>query len=187
MERFEALSWGPSNLADQASEAVQSNPALVALAAQDPYATVLSQVHGSWWDIAKVITEDVKAATDEAGLQAALDNYQEKLASLFTLSDDVKNGWTIIGTCNLDDGFFFTDYNNETRSNWTDDIPMVKGEDGIWKSEKAWPMEAGVEFKVRQGLSWDNAFPADNFKVEEAGTYFVTFDEATGTVALVAE
>ena len=85
------------------------------------------------------------------------------------------------------DGFFYTDYNNETRSNWTDDIPMVKGEDGIWKTEKAWPMEAGVEFKVRQGLSWDNAFPADNFKVEEAGTYFVTFDEATGTVALVAE
>ena len=187
MERFEALSWGPSNLADMASEAVQSNPGLVALAAQDPYATVQGQIHGSWWDIAKVITEDVKAATDEAGLQAALDNYQEKLASLFTLSDDVKNGWTIIGTCNLDDGFFFTDYNNETRSNWTDDIPMVKGEDGIWKSEKAWPMEAGVEFKVRQGLSWDNAFPADNFKVEEAGTYFVTFDEATGTVALVAE
>ena len=187
MERFEALSWGPSNLADMASEAVQSNPGLVALAAQDPYATVQGQIHGSWWDIAKVITEDVKAATDEAGLQAALDNYQEKLASLFTLSDEVKNGWTIIGTCNLDDGFFFTDYNNETRSNWTDDIPMVKGEDGIWKSEKAWPMEAGVEFKVRQGLSWDNAFPADNFKVEEAGTYFVTFDEATGTVALVAE
>ena len=185
MERFEALSWGPSNLADQASEAVQSNPALVALAAQDPYATVLSQVHGSWWDIAKVITEDVKAATDEAGLQAALDNYQEKLASLFTLSDEVKNGWTIIGTCNLDDGFFFTDYNNETRSNWTDDIPMVKGEDGIWKSEKAWPMEAGVEFKVRQGLSWDNAFPADNFKVEEAGTYYVQFDEATGEVSLI--
>ena len=187
MERFEALSWGPSNLADMASEAVQSNPALVALAAQDPYTTVLSQVHGAWWDIGKVISEDVKAATDEAGLQQALDNYQEKLASLFTLSDEVKNGWTVIGTCNLDDGFFYTDYQDEKRSNWTDDIPMVKGEDGIWKTAKAWPMEAGVEFKVRQGLSWDNAFPADNFKVEEAGTYFVTFDEATQTVGLAAE
>ena len=61
---------------------------------------------------------------------------------------------------------------------------MVKGEDGIWKSEKAWPMEAGVEFKVRQGLSWDNAFPAENFKVETAGTYYVLFDEAAETVSL---
>ncbi|MBQ9264224.1 MAG: extracellular solute-binding protein [Clostridia bacterium] len=187
MERFETLSWGPSNLVDQASEKVQANPGLAALIAQAPYSVPQGQIHGSWWDIAKVIGDDVKAAADEAGLQTALDNYYDKIASLFTLSDDVKFGWTIIGTCNLTDGFFYTDYNNEARSTWTDDLPLVKGEDGIWKTEKAYPMEAGVEFKVRQGLSWDNAFPADNFKVEEAGTYFVQFNEATGEVTLVAE
>ena len=187
LERFQTLEWAPTNLVDQQNEEVKAHKGVIALAAQAAYATLQGQVHGSWWDIAKVIAQEVKDAKDEAGLQAALDNYQEKIASLFTLSDDVKNGWTIIGTCNLTDGFFYTDYNEETRSNWTEDIPMVKGDDGIWKTEKAWPMEAGVEFKVRQGLSWDNAFPADNFKVEEAGTYFVTFDEATGTVALAAE
>jgi len=184
LERFEARAWGPSNLAAQASDAVQANPGLIALAKQNQYATVQGQIHGSWWDIAKVIGDDVKAAEDDAGLQGALDNYYDKIASLFTLSDDVKNGWTIIGTYNEADGFFYTDY-SDGKETWTADLPMVKGDDGLWKTEEAWPMEAGVEFKVRQGLSWDNAFPADNFKVEEAGTYFVQFDEAAGEVSLV--
>ena len=184
LERFEARAWGPSNLAAQGSDAVQANPGLIALQKQNQYATVQGQIHGSWWDIGKVIGDDVKAAEDDAGLQAALDNYYDKIAGLFTLSDDVKNGWTIIGTYNEADGFFFTDY-SDGKETWTADLAMVKGDDGLWKTEEAWPMEAGVEFKVRQGLSWDNAFPADNFKVEEAGTYYVQFDEATGEVSLI--
>jgi len=172
MERFEALSWGPSNLVDQASEAVQANPGLAALLAQAPYSVPQGQIHGSWWDIGKVITEDVKAAADEAGLQAALDNYYNKIAALFTLSDEVKNGWTVIGAI--------------CGTNWDTDFAMVKGDDGIWKSE-ALELHAGDEFKVRQGLSWDNNFPADNFKVEADGTYIITFDEAAGTVSLTAQ
>ncbi|MDO5436404.1 MAG: extracellular solute-binding protein [Clostridia bacterium] len=186
LERFEERSWGPANLAAQGSEAVQANPGLVALNAQAPYSIPQGQIHGSWWDIAKVIGDDVKAAEDEAGLQAALDNYTAKIAALFTMTSDEKNAWTVIGTCNLTDGFFYTDYNNETRSNWADDIPMAE-ENGIWKTTQAYEMEAGTEFKVRQGRSWDNAFPADNFKVEEAGTYYITLDPATGVVELVAE
>jgi len=99
MERFEALAWGPSNIAAQESEAVQANPGLAALLAQSPYSVPQGQIHGSWWDIAKVIGDDVKAATDEAGLQAALDNYYDKIASLFTLDTSALlfvgawNGW----------------------------------------------------------------------------------------------
>ena len=142
------------------------------------------QIHGSWWDIAKVIGDDVKAAEDDAGLQAALDNYYDKIAGLFNLADDVKYGWTVIGMYNEADGFFFTDY-SDGKETWTADLAMVKGDDGLWKTEKAWDLAEGVEFKVRQGLSWDNAFPADNFKVEAAGTYFIAFDEASGEVSLV--
>ena len=172
MERFEAKAWGPSNLVDQASEAVQSNPGLAALLQQAPYSVPQGQIHGSWWDIAKVIGDDVKNATDDAGLQQALDNYQEKIAALFTLSDDVKYGWTVIGAI--------------CGTMWDSDFPMTKGDDGIWVSE---PMElhAGEEFKVRQGLSWDNNFPAENFKVEADGTYVVSFDEAAGAVNIVAQ
>ncbi|MBR4359351.1 MAG: extracellular solute-binding protein [Clostridia bacterium] len=187
MERFEARAWGPSNVAAQASDAVQANPGLAALLAQSPYSIPQGQIHGSWWDIAKVIGDDVKAAADEDGLKQALQNYEDKISSLFTMSDDVKYAWTVIGTCNLTDGFFYTDYNNETRSNWSEDIPMVKVSASEWKTEQAWDMEAGVQFKVRQGLSWDNAFPADNFVVEEAGTYYVLFNETTGEVSLTAE
>lgn len=186
MERFEVRAWGPSNIVAQGSDAVQANPGLSALLSQSPYSIPQGQIHGSWWDIAKVIADDVKAATDEAGLQAALDNYQDKIASLFTMSEEEKNAWGIIGTCNLTDGFFYTDYNNETRSNWADDIPMEKINVNTWRSTQAYEMEVGVEFKVRQGKSWDNAFPADNFKVETAGTYFVEFVETTGEVTLVA-
>ena len=172
MERFNELAWGPSNLKAQADDAVQANPGLAALLKQAPYSVPQGQIHGSWWDIAKVISDDVKEAEDEAGLQAALDNYYNKIASLFTLSDDVKFGWTVIGTV---DG-----------SNWDKDFPMTKGDDGIWKSD-AYAMAAGTEFKVRQGLSWDNNFPADNFKIEADGTYVVVFDEAAGAVSVEAQ
>ena len=172
MERFEALAWGPSNLEDQASEAVQANPGLAALIKQAPYSVPQGQIHGSWWDIAKVIGEDVKNATDDAGLQAALDNYQDKIASLFTMSDEVKNAWTAIGTIN--------------GTNWDADVTMTKGDDGVWKTD-ALELHAGEEFKVRQGLSWDNNFPAENFKVEADGTYVITFDEAATTVDIVAQ
>ncbi|MBQ9409093.1 MAG: extracellular solute-binding protein [Clostridia bacterium] len=185
MERFEARSWGPSNLEAQASDEVQQNPGLAALLAQSPYSLPQGQIHGSWWDIAKVIADDVKAATDEAGLQTALDNYLDRISALFTLSDDVKNGWTVIGTYNSTDGFFYTDYQNETRSNWGEDVPMTLFADGLWKTAP-YAMEKGVEFKVRQGLSWDNNFPADNFVVPEAGTYIVVFDPVSCEVSLQA-
>ena len=172
LERFEKHAWGPSNLNAQASDAVQANPGLVALNAQAPYSLPQGQIHGSWWDIAKVIGDDVKAAKDEAGLQAALDNYYNKIAALFTMTAEEKNAWGVIGSINGDV--------------WTIDLPMTNT-DGVWVTDEAYAMEAGVEFKVRQGKAWDNAFPADNFKVEAAGTYKVQFTEATGAVELIAQ
>lgn len=171
MERFEANAWGPSNLNAQASDAVQANPGLVALNAQAPYSVPQGQIHGSWWDIAKVIGDDVKAAADEAGLQAALDNYYNKISSLFEMTADEKNAWGLIGTVN--------------GTNWDADLTMTNA-DGVWTSD-AYEMTAGTEFKVRQGKSWDNAFPAENYKVEADGTYAVQFVEATGEVTLIAK
>ena len=189
MERFEALSWGPANKAAQASDAVKANPGLAALLEQNNYSIPQGQIHGSWWDIAKVIADDVKAATDDAGLQAALDNYSNKINALFEMTDEQLNAWSVIGTCNLTDGFFYTDYQDETRSNWTDDIPMEEVEPGVWKTTQAWDMEEGTEFKCRQGASWDvNIGDAEgnNFKVDAAGTYYVvlTLEGEGGTISL---
>ena len=88
------------------------------------------------------------------------------------MSDEVKNAWTAIGTI--------------AGSNWDKDFPMTKGDDGVWKSDVI-EFHAGDEFKVRQGLSWDNNFPAENFKVEADGSYVITFDEAAEAVDLVAQ
>ena len=174
MERFTELAWGPSNKNDQASEAVQANPGLAALLAQAPYSVPQGQIHGSWWDIAKVIADDVKAATDDAGLQAALDNYDAKIKGLFNMSEDEKNAWSVIGAIN--------------GTNWDTDFDMKETETGIFQSE---PMElhAGEELKVRQGKNWDVSFGngGDNFVVEADGNYIVQFDSTTETVSLIAQ
>ena len=158
MERFEALSWGPANIAAQGSDAVQANPGLAALLAQAPYSVPQGQIHGAWWDIAKVIGDDVKAATDEAGLQAALDNYSAKINELFNMTDEQKNAWSVIGAI--------------CGTNWDTDFPMTETAEGTFQSE-ALELKAGDELKCRQGASWDVNFPADNVVVEADGTYIV--------------
>ena len=115
------MAWGPSNLNAQANEAVQANVALTALQAQNAYAQVQGQIHGSWWDIAKVIGTDVENATDEAGLQKALDNYQAAISALFNMSDAEKNAWSVIGAL--------------CGTNWDTDFPMTETAEGTFQSE----------------------------------------------------
>ncbi len=174
MQRFETLAWGPSNLSAQASDAVKANPGLTALFQQNAYSKPQGQIHGSWWDIAKVIGDEVKAAEDEAGLKAALENYESKINGLFSLSDETLNAWTIIGTVG--------------GTNWDTDLPMTADGD-IWTSNEAYEMTAGTEFKVRKGLSWDEnwgvEFNGANFVVEADGTYKIQFNAATGEISLV--
>ena len=175
MERFNALSWGPSNSEAQASEEVQSNPGLAALLLQSPYSIPQGQIHGSWWDIAKVIGTDVKDATDEAGLQTALDNYSEKINALFNMSEDEKNAWGVIGSI--------------CGTVWDTDFPMTEVEAGVFQSEVL-ELHAGEEFKVRQGASWDvnygtTGLNGDNFVVEADGNYIVQLDLNTETLSLI--
>ena len=171
LARFDSFGWGPSNNEALADPAVAADPTLAALNEQGNYAVPQPNIHGSWWDIAKVITTDVKASdgSDEA-LKAALAKYEESIQAVFTMSDDVKNAFTVIGSINGD--------------GWTLDLPMTADGD-VWTSDEAYTMDAGVEFKCRQGKSWDVAYPADNFVVETAGTYYIQLNAATGEVSLV--
>ncbi len=169
LQRFDTLAWGPANLKAQQSEAVKANPALIALFQQNVYSKPQGQIHGGWWDVAKVIGDDVKAAADEAGLKAALTKYEEKIKFLLTLSPEQLNAFTVIGTVG--------------GTNWDTDLTMTQ-EGDIWTSE-AYEMAAGTQFKVRKGLSWDEAYPADNFVVETAGTYKIQFNAATGEITLI--
>ena len=179
MERFDALAWGPANLNAQKNEKVQSNPGLAALLQQNPYSVPQGQIHGSWWDIAKVIADDVKAAKDEAGLKTALENYYNKINALFTMSEDDKNAWGVIGgICG---------------SMWDKDFPMTEVSEGVWESEVL-ELHAGETFKCRKGASWDENIgdpnsgdPDGNAVVPEDGNYIVHLDVNAGTLELIKQ
>jgi arabinogalactan oligomer/maltooligosaccharide transport system substrate-binding protein len=175
--RYEKFQWGPSNKVAQASDAVKANPSLLALATQNQFAVPQGQIHGSWWDIAKVLGADAKNATSEADLQAALDSYKAAIDALLTMSEDDKQKWGVIG--------------NICGTSWDTDFEMTKTSDTTWESA-ALDLKAGEEFKVRQGASWDVNFGVEfngaNIVVEKDGKYIVklTWDGAqTGTVELI--
>ena len=176
-KRYELYQWGPSNLNAQASEAVQSNISLAALAKQNNYGQPQGQIHGSWWDIAKVLGADAKNATSDADLQAALDSYKATIDGLFTMTEEQKNAWGVIG--------------NICNTNWDTDFAMTEVSAGVYESAPL-ELKAGEEFKVRQGAAWDVNFGVEfngaNIAVEADGTYIVrlTWDGAQGgTVELI--
>ena len=167
MQRYNAFQWGPSNKKAQASEAVQANPSLAALAKQGEYGVPQGQIEGMWWDTAKVLGAQAKAATSDADLQAALDNYDKAIEDFLKLPPEVRRAWTVIG--------------NVGGANWDTDFTMTEGPENTWTSV-AIEMEAGQMFKVRQGLSWTNNYGAEgkfnsdnNIVVETSGTYYVVF------------
>ena len=177
LKRYELAQWGPSNLAAQASEAVQANVSLAALAKQNAYGQPQGQIHGSWWDIAKLLGAQAKAATSDEDLQAALDDYTNTINGLFQMTEEQKNAWGVIG------GICGT--------SWDTDFAMTEVEPGVYMSDVL-ELKAGEEFKVRQGASWDVNFGVEfngaNIVVEADGKYQVklVWDGAQGgTVTLV--
>ena len=184
LERFEQKGWGPSNLAAQKADAVMAAPHLQALMAQNNYSRPQGQIHGSWWDIAKVIATSIK---DGMAIDEALNNYQTTIEALFTVSDEVLKAWTVIGIGG--------DWSAETG-----DKAMTEQADGTWKSNEAYALDETSEFKVRQGKSWSNNYGMDDTGAPvkdgpnvtlaklglPAGNYYVVFNPTTGAISLVA-
>ena len=165
-DRFESFEWGPSNKNAQASDKVQENISLAALAKQNAYATPQGQIGGSWWDIAKVLGADAKNAKDDAALQASLDNYDKAIGEWLKLTPEQRRSWNVIGQVN--------------GTNWDTDVSMKEEPANTWTATVELP--AGGEFKIRQGYAWTHNYGAElkdnegpNFKVEEAGSYKIVF------------
>ncbi len=159
---FEQLGWGPANLAAREKA---SSPALTAFDAQKKYGTPQGQISGGWWDIAKAIATNVENATDDKGLQDALDIYKEALAGIIDMPADEATAMTVIGAI--------------AGTNWDTDFEMTQKPEGTWYTTEPIELKKGDEFKVRMGKSWDVNFGADNkvngpnVVVEEDGWYFV--------------
>ncbi|MCQ2520214.1 MAG: extracellular solute-binding protein [Lachnospiraceae bacterium] len=182
MDRFNELAWGPANLNAQASDAVQANPGLAALLEQAPYSIPQGQIHGSWWDIAKVIGTDVgESDGSDEGLKAALQKYEDTISALFNMTSDEKEAMSVIGAL--------------CGTSWDTDFPMTRSaEIGAFYYSDVLELKAGDEFKCRMGASWDVNFGADgaldgpNVVVEEDGFYVIKLavndDKTEGIITL---
>ncbi len=163
MQRLKAKGWGPSNKKAQESDEFKNNPALEALAIQNTYSTPQGQIHGSWWDIAKVIADGLKEADtdDETAIKDVLKKYKDDIDNLFSMTEEEKRAFTVIGKI------------ASKNADWKMDFPMTETTTNTWVSD-AIEFTEGDEFKCRQGKSWDVSFGEgnDNFKItaENAGT-----------------
>lgn len=189
--RLEKLSWGPSNKEAAASNAAQENAALKGLAAQSPYATPQGQIHGGWWDFAKLLGKTKGKTEDE--LKDMLTQYKADLEKYEQMSEEEMVAFTIIGKIASLAGVSENMAGDKTWGgtsaewHWDADLKMTKSTvDGkeVWKSAVKVTLAEGDEFKVRQGQSWTTAFGAvgddgystgDNFTItaENAGTKYI--------------
>ena len=181
LERYEAFQWGPSNLEAQGNADVKANVSLAALAEQNKFAIPQGNIHGSWWDIAKLLGGESKNAGKDSveDIQAALDTYKQTIDGLFQLTEEELKAWSVIGSLNA--------------SEWKVDYPMTEKSAGVYESEVL-DLAAGDEFKCRQGASWTVNFGSDgkidgpNVVVETAGKYIVRLtihSDTSATIELV--
>ena len=87
LERYEEFQWGPSNLEAQANDSVKANVSLAALALQNNYAVPQGNIHGGWWDVAKLLGGESKNAVTVEDLQLALDTYKATVEGLLTSAE----------------------------------------------------------------------------------------------------
>lgn len=185
-QRFDSFQWGPTNLAVQASDAVQANASLAALAKQSAYATPQGNIAGVFWDTAKVLGAVAKNAANEAELQKGLDDYKAACDKFVSLTPEQRSSYTVIGAVK--------------GTTWDTDFEMKEDPKGTWTTKESFELAAGTEFKVRLGMDWkvaygNNTDNADannsnrgNFIVETAGTYYIKLvvsKEGTAVIELV--
>ena len=182
LERYNQFQWGPSNIEAQNNADVKANVSLAALAAQNEYAIPQGNIHGSWWDIAKVLGAESRLAATDDDLRLALDTYEGSIKALFNMTEEELNAWSVIG--------------NICGTNWDTDFSMSEQADGTFLSDEALELHANESLKVRQGASWDVSYGASegqaatsdgNLLVEADGKYYVklTLNGNSGYVELI--
>ena len=176
LERFNNFGWGPSNKAAQATDAVSSDPTLVALAAQNAYATPQGQIHGSWWDIAKVLGTVAEEANSDDELKAGLQTYEDAINALFSIE-----GYVFVGAWNdwnnADQGSAKMSRDGENLS-ITIEVPQSDYMGGRIVAAGDWGTDMGCQ-QVVEGADLIQAYDAatngdNNIIFLEPGNYTVT-------------
>ena len=84
LERFNTVSWGPSNALAQRNKAVQASPAIKALLSQTPYSVPQGQIPEKWWSLMSSLASELKSATTDQKIKNALTKYATGLDSALT-------------------------------------------------------------------------------------------------------
>ena len=85
-QRFDEVSWGPTNIYSSEEPTVVAHPGLSALKSQHAYATQQGQCPGEWFLSLKTAAGLITTSSTDAQLQSALDTYSASLPGL--VSDD---------------------------------------------------------------------------------------------------
>ena len=184
LERFNERSWGPSNTVAQQDPEVAANAGQIAINEQAPYATPQGQISGAWWNIAKVIADEVKEATDDAGIQAALDNYRDKCNSLIGVG-----GYVFVGAWN---GWDNADMNNklsEDNGVYTITVEVEESDymGGRIVTATNWDTDHGAA-QVTTGadlIDPEAAGDDNNIVFKEPGNYTVTWNADSNVIEIV--
>ncbi len=182
LERYASNGWGPANLEAQADEAVKNDPILAAVYEQKAYGAIQRAISGAWWNIGNVIADEAKEATDEEGLKAVLQNYQNKINESLQLDANALlfvgawNGWN-----NADD----TDTYYLKDGSLTLDVPQSDYMGGRIVKPADWGTDKGFA-QVTEGkdLIQDlgDSNPDNNIVFAEPGNYTVTWDGTAITI-----
>ncbi|MBR4530583.1 MAG: extracellular solute-binding protein [Lachnospiraceae bacterium] len=85
LARFNAVGWGPSNIAAQNSAEVKADPALSALSEQFAFTIPQGNYPGDYWTLAESLRDSIVGGdyknADDAALQAALKSFQDSCIS----------------------------------------------------------------------------------------------------------
>ena len=183
MERYEQNGWRPAYLEAQNEEAVKNDPILVnGVIAQREFSVVQSAISPAWWTIANVIAEEAKEATDDEGLKAVLQNYENKIMDVFKLDKNALlfvgawNGWN-----NADDTdtFYLKDGSVTLDVEQSDYMGGRIVKPGDWGNDKGF-LQVTEGKDLIQDLGDD--IGDNNIVFLEPGNYTVTWDGTAITI-----
>ena len=183
MERYEQNGWRPAYLEAQNEEAVKNDPILVnGVIAQREFSVVQSAISPAWWTIANVIAEEAKEATDDEGLKAVLQNYENKIMDVFKLDKNALlfvgawNGWN-----NADDTdtFYLKDGSVTLDVEQSDYMGGRIVKPGDWDNDKGF-LQVTEGKDLIQDLGDD--IGDNNIVFLEPGNYTVTWDGTAITI-----
>ena len=80
-ERFNTVSWGPTNVSVLESDAVKAHPGLAALRAQKPYSKPQRQCPSSWFSSVSSLANSIQKDSTPEEIMACLQSYRDNLAS----------------------------------------------------------------------------------------------------------